>query len=452
MSINIQNLSQKEILDLISGNNRLPADIKAKLSGVNLWPLSTSLFLVNALSSISVSTYQLKAVVLTAYFLSNSISACQQKDFSQIISFLKNSLQDPDREFGKMILPLLPDVREALVKNNAPNEVWQALVEFESKLFPYLPKKELEAIVGTQMLPFARLKDFLPEFRKAYLVAEPIYDDGIWCEPFLPLLKKNREILGKSLFVDEKELPAAITNWLIDFENFVKQPLEDVQSFDLVKYINNSSNSKNLSAEDRRVLMQVLEFYIWLHTPFVTREDAVALGLELDRNAVTSSQLVNSKQDIAQTTDEISDIKPQAVNSTQTVRADNKIRRQEPRQRLDINKVVDELELPAGDEFLELESGKKVSTQEGIKSNDIALPKNPLNLKPLPSITPDKSMAGKVANSTKANVASPEDFAARLEEIKRQVLEKRRQDEANIPKGMDGVKKVAGSSDKDLII
>jgi hypothetical protein len=35
---------------------------------------------------------------------------------------------------------------------------------------------------------------------------------------------------------------------------------------------------------------------------------------------------------------------------------------------------------------------------------------------------------------------------------KRQVLEKRRQDEANTPKGMDGVKKVVGSSDKDLII
>lgn len=439
------NLSQ-----FISSSQYLSKDVKSSLLTVGGWSVCSYEILIDYLGNDALDPYEVESMAKLVLSLDGYISACGHKDFSQIISFLKNSLQDPDREFGKMILPLLPDVREALVKNNAPNEAWQALVEFESKLFPYLPKKELEAIVGTQMLPFARLKDFLPEFRKAYLVAEPIYDDGIWCEPFLPLLKKNREILGKSLFVDEKELPAAITNWLIDFENFVKQPLENVQSFDLVKYINNSSNSKNLSAEDRKVLMQVLEFYIWLHSPFVTKEDAIALGLELDRNAVVSSQLVNSKQDIAQTTDEISNIKLQISNQTQN--ANDKIRRkQEPRQRLDINKIVDELELPAGDEILELESGKKVSTQEDIKSNDVALPKNPLNLKPLPSMTSDRPMAGKV-NSVKANVASPEDFAARLEEIKRQVLEKRRQDEANTPKGMDGVKKVVGSSDKDLII
>jgi len=439
-----------DLKNQITNNKYLKDEIKSQLLNMDFLTPSGEVMLFNACNRPDLSVEEIEAFAQTVILFSNSLSACGRKDFSQIISFLKNSLQDPDREFGKMILPLLPDVREALVKNNAPNEAWQALVEFESKLFPYLPKKELEAIVGTQMLPFARLKDFLPEFRKAYLVAEPIYDDGIWCEPFLPLLKKNREILGKSLFVDEKELPAAITNWLIDFENFVKQPLENVQSFDLVKYINNSSNSKNLSAEDRKVLMQVLEFYIWLHSPFVTREDAVALGLELDRNAVVSSQLVNSKQSTAQTTDEISNIKLQISNQPQNVN-DKTRRNQEPRQRLDINKIVDELELPAGDEVLELESGKKVSTQEDIKSNDVALPKNPLNLKPLPSMTSDRPMAGMV-NSVKANVASPEDFAARLEEIKRQVLEKRRQDEANTPKGMDGVKKVVGSSDKDLII
>ena len=439
-----------DLIQLVRDSQYLPDDVKTGLLAVEEWPSCSYISLLNYLQNNTFGAYELEKMSGVVLSLHTFISDCKRKDFSQIISFLKNSLQDPDRECGKMMVRLLPDVREALVKNNAPNEAWQALVEFESKLFPYLPKKELEAIVGTQMLPFARLKDFLPEFRKAYLVAEPIYDDGIWCETFLPLLKKNREILGKSLFVDEKELPAAITNWLIDFENFVKQPLENVQSFDLVKYINNSSNSKNLSAEDRKVLMQVLEFYIWLHSPFVTREDAVALGLELDRNAVVSSQLVNSKQDIAQTTDEISNIKLQISNQPQNVN-DKTRRNQEPRQRLDINKIVDELELPAGDEVLELESGKKVSTQEDIKSNDVALPKNPLNLKPLPSMTSDRPMAGKV-NSVKANVASPEDFAARLEEIKRQVLEKRRQDEANTPKGMDGVKKVVGSSDKDLII
>lgn len=417
MDSSLQNLKDTALQDA-----RLSAESKTALADLENASVGVVAFCSSMLSKRLVSVGELNFAILSAVALVHSLEACKRGDFGQVSTWLSSSLKDPNRDFGKMALKLLPDVREALVAFQAPSKQWESLVLFEIQLFPYLPKKELVAIFGTQLLPFVTRMNFLPVLRQTYLLQVPEYDFGLWAQDLLEVMKKNREVLGTGLQLDDKTLTATVANWLVDFGYFVKQPVENIQSFDIVRYVNNAPNAKGLDANSRKVLLSILETFVWLHDPFVEEEDAKAVGFVVEspgRNRVPNSSS-------AQLSSVLSMPKIQAPMSTgQSKRLDvtkSTSFKQAPAKipsasyfvsKQKLKEVVSEPELPAGEELLELTSGAKQASRISATSSDIHMP-DPKNLN------------------------SHNNFSSQLAKIKEEVLTKRRAQEAQLGKTMDG--------------
>lgn len=412
----------KTVQQVVTENKYLSDELKSAVLSISDLSTSGQMFVIRTLQDNWLSKDELDIAIRCLISMRQSFDAAERGDYSPLTNWLSSSLQDPDREFGRMNLILMPDVRKKLQDLKAPNEAWAALVDFESQLFPRLPRPELEAIVASQMLPFVRKIDFFSAFRQAYLLHEYEYDYGEWCQYFLELIKKNREGLGASeIQMDGRPAPQTISNWILDFTYFLKQPVEKAQAFDLAKYANNSQNTKSLNQNERKWLLNILEFYIWLYDPFVTEEDAKALGVLPQKSSSAKLRSVNSLS-----TENIDTLKAEtqvplppkrpSIAATGPAQAESRPARkpvvQSPAK---IKQMIEELELPAPKELPELGGVKKTG---GFNQQD----------------------------------KSGLDFATELERIKQEVLAKRRQQEKDM-QNMDGFKKSdSKSGDSDVSI
>lgn len=358
--------------NLLTAHNVLDENLKTELLAVAAWPARVELFLSNALQ-IDLSPDELSALVRAALSLVQAEEASARGDFGPIIAWLNSSLTDPNLEKGKTVTPLLSDVREILHKAKASSEVWEALVKFEIALFRWLPKIEIEAVLGTQLLPFLRRMEFLPELRRAYLLAVPLYDFGGWTSGFIPVLKKNQERLGKEISLDDKILLPTLANWLNDFEFFTSQPVANVQAFDIVKYASNAPNVKALPASDRDLLVKVIEIYLWSNDPFVLEEDAKALGFLVDNNFPPAVNLPSDsvgikKEDVEAVSKTAKISKDAAVEVPKSARVPV---RQSASVAFpsDINKILNEPELPAPKSELQITDGANADSAQPAKKS-----------------------------------------------------------------------------------
>lgn len=89
-----------------------------------------------------------------------------------------------------------------------------------------------------------------------YLLTE----DETFKDKALRKLFVNNEILGmESILIDNKKVEPTISNWLKDF--IKRNGSDNFNDLLLIDYINNSTNAKNLSSNNKNILANLLRFY-----------------------------------------------------------------------------------------------------------------------------------------------------------------------------------------------
>lgn len=200
---------------------------------------------------------------------------------------LKESLNNPDWEFGQWAIPLAMDIRE-LIKIH-PNTLHSGLNGFEQKIFRWLPQDELSEIVKSDLLFFVRSLNVSMEFKRIYSIEE-LVDDGSWGLGFQKDLEGNEEILGKNqIKMDEKVLPPTIKNWILDYLTSSPKAMSERGAYDQIHYIQQSKNTQSLSDTDKNVLLDIIKLHSWFLDPEYSEEELSAYEEELKRKEKVSA-------------------------------------------------------------------------------------------------------------------------------------------------------------------
>lgn len=224
------------------------------------------------------------------------LAAVEGSRYAAAAEILSKAESDPNMEFGKIFLPFLIDLTELLRNKGEDSRVLQDVVRrLRVAHMRYLSISALLQLVQYDVVYFLRFHEqFLSDIRYLYYVAEPEYDGGEWGRQFVPVLKKNQELLGSQIMVLGKPVAATVEHWLAEYDVASGKQALERGALDRIKFTNEHPSAKQLSKEDQGVLLKLCELYDWFADPYVTEAE---LGEFVDlAPAATRAGLVPSAE------------------------------------------------------------------------------------------------------------------------------------------------------------
>ena len=274
----MDNEQVEEIKQLLSAKTTLPTELAAQIVAI-LPKLQQHVFkqLRQVLGSDGFGEYEVLAVLGFIVSSTRVIEALTVGDVQLLNKLFVGIIEKPDLDFGRVAIPLILDIRMYILpvlSSQAKGNLGTSLVATESNLLRYLPESELHVLVSNSIIELTEFReDIVKDFRWMYYVASPVYDNGAWGRQFLPLLKKNQEILGEKIVVGDKELAPTVENWLLEYDAFTGKPGPQREAFDRLHFVQNNQNAKLLSKENAGVLLKLCELYDWFSDPYVTEAE-----------------------------------------------------------------------------------------------------------------------------------------------------------------------------------
>lgn len=276
----------------------LPADVEERVREyltVSIGPAQLGQMMdVMQRSSFVQNTFYQERYMLGWGMCVDVLAAVEGSRYAAAAEILSKAESDPNMEFGKIFLPFLIDLTELLRNKGEDSQVLQDVVRrLRVAHMRYLSISALLQLVQYDVIYFLRFHEqFLSDIRYLYYVAEPEYDGGEWGRQFVPVLKKNQELLGAQIVVLGKPVAATVEHWLAEYDVASGKQALERGALDRIKFVNEHPNAKQLSKEDQAVLLKLCELYDWFADPFVTEAE---LGEFVDlAPATTRAGLVSS--------------------------------------------------------------------------------------------------------------------------------------------------------------
>lgn len=270
-------VSQQELQSLIS-KSKLPAPAQQALAEcIPSFGQYAAVRLADLLSSGSFDANESQSRYLDwAGVIVKTMNALRAGDYKSAAQGISPILSNVDYEKGRIFLPLFYDIRAFLLEHPGTDQtaIKEVLNEAENKHVRFLSVLELRAIVQTDVIYFVRKgEDLVADFRYLYYVASPEYDDGEWGRQFLPLLKKNQELLGEKLTAGGADIAPTVEHWLVEYDAVSGKLAPQRQALDRLHFVQNFQYAKALSKDDQAVLLKLCELYDWFSDPFVTEAE-----------------------------------------------------------------------------------------------------------------------------------------------------------------------------------
>lgn len=205
--------------------------------------------------------------VLDAYELTLEL---EKNDFAETLNLLTKSIENPDYDFGRWLLPWVLDVKQlARQKKLVLNQEMQSAVGvFELKLFRYLPFEEVVDLLGGSMVWLVTKTDALLELKRWYYYLAESSKTTSLQRSMLGALEDNEESLGtQPLVIEGRKFQQSIKNWIHDFLLTQPKAPNDRATLEEVQYMQRSQNVKLLSKDEQQVLLAIIKLYDWILAP-----------------------------------------------------------------------------------------------------------------------------------------------------------------------------------------
>ncbi len=231
----------------------------------------------SALKNPSFKFYKEAALYKLAQKTLNLRSRLLNGGFSDIKNIFIELGNTSEYGFGEDLLPVLEDLvatHEEIKDPLISQELIQTCVEFMVNHPKLYSKDLLEFALNKGVLSFfSRSLWSHSYFGKAYYLATSRYDGGEWGRQFVPVIRKNQELLGtKPINIAGSEVAQTVEHWLQDYTGFIRKPDGLREPLDRLNFINKAPNVKLLSADEKTLLLKLLEVFDWFCDPYVTKE------------------------------------------------------------------------------------------------------------------------------------------------------------------------------------
>ena len=193
----------------------------------------------------------------------------------EVVELLSSSISKSYLDFGKYLVPMVLDVRSLVNKGKIRSDLTllQSMLDFEVKLFKEFPVEELSGLIRYNLLYLMHSVDVRMEFKRVYYYQHGENTEN-WGLPLVSSLKQNEEQFGSlPLNISGKQYQPVIKNWILDYGDFIAKPLSATSVFDEAAYMTKSSNVASLSAQDKKLLTELIKFYKWLLKPEVDPDE-----------------------------------------------------------------------------------------------------------------------------------------------------------------------------------
>jgi hypothetical protein len=211
-------------------------------------------------------------------YINKAIPAFQsftKGDGNPVTAVFNESLNNPAYDFGQFALPFVSAVGLAAEKKQGSisPELNEALLKLQASMFRDLPDSEVVTILKKSLLYFLSKVDMVHQLKRRY-VFSGAEDEDNWGKEYYIALQQNEELLGSgNISVDGKGAPPYVKNWIQDFVSFLPTPVNQRTALEEAQYFAKSSNLKVLSAEEKKLLQEILQLHDWLLHPFATYEE-----------------------------------------------------------------------------------------------------------------------------------------------------------------------------------
>ncbi len=210
--------------------------------------------------------------------VSKCVSAQQQLQNGQEAEAVEVLTIAPDYAWwdnGNFVFGWYLDLKQYLKTNRtgASSELHEAVGYFGVKMMSFLKTEQVADLLQYFMLTGVTHFHMLMEL-KVYIYRTDLIANQKVFAVFIDSLSHNEEIIGKeNLFLEDKEVPPAVKNWIKDFYTWAPKGLGSVNTFQIVQYSKSAKSFNKLTSSEKELVLEILKIYVWLLNPNVSQTE-----------------------------------------------------------------------------------------------------------------------------------------------------------------------------------
>lgn len=222
----------------------------------------------------------------------NFIESFEHKNQSAIQgfkNFFNSHLNRFNGEDEFYFLNFVLDMRLMTVSNQAriTYQQYQQLLDFETKMFWYLPKEEILFLLQNNLLFL--LKKINPLEDIQYVIYRNDWDFPENANKiFLDALLANKEEIGS-------KYPKTVGNWLKDYLNFSIPAGSQANTFGVTSFMLKDASVQKLTDDEKNLLAQIIKLYAWFLKPEISEEQILAYKEKVDEQRF--HEILSEEQD-----------------------------------------------------------------------------------------------------------------------------------------------------------